>query len=469
MGFTEQLDEMVERIIDRAIEFYMDIHGWEIGENGNYRPQPLFAGARNDGLEITPPGTPRSAGGQVLRMAGLSGSYDGFAYGSGPNAGSLVYAHFETTIREMFQPWRSIPTPSDFDPYIDNLRTATATLSVSNNGTSVSEADNPQLAGAIEYLQKKIGGDDMDGGMIRTFDMNFCSPLPTVIQGQYTVTLLAGLTLCGEQQIWAKAREDILAISDKMNAAMKDRGAAVARDLSTVTALFNLGSVFPGPAGKAMGAVGDILPALKTLIDGGDEPSRPTVEFAAGTPDEVLGKGEEALKKLAETIRNCETAIRDTIKHAMETVTSRPGFDMAKPELLRETKIGQMKVDLDELRFLATKALPQIEKELSTAADQAFWGAMCTNEWYRPTEIGASDTTHGPQKTWAALVLLAENLLIDLAWEVKESAAHLEIAADRIGQTEAETEEALRRHARSITDSGRDPIGVASGWLNENP
>lgn len=210
--------------------------------------------------------------------------------------------------------------------------------------------------------------------------------------------------------------------------------------------------------------------ASVALITAGDEPGKPTVEFAGGTPENVVGKAQEGLKKLAQAIRGCEDEIEGKIKDAMGAVTSRSGsFDMPTPKLLGETKIGGMKVDLDDLRFLATDTLPQIARQLNAASDGISFGSMRSEAWYRPTEIGASDTTDGPYQAWSALVSLAENLMIDLAWEVRESAAHLEIATDRIGRTEAQAEEALRRHSEKLSGgSGRDPIGKATWWLNEN-
>jgi hypothetical protein len=81
-----------------------------------------------------------------------------------------------------------------------------------------------------------------------------------------------------------------------------------------------------------------------------------------------------------------------------------------------------------------------------------------------------SDTAYGPYDAWAALASLAEDLTADLAWEVKESGAHLAIASDRIGQTEAEVEASMKRHAEKISGgSGHEPIREAGDWLNENP
>lgn len=464
MAFADQLDEMVERIIDEAIKFYLYVHNWRLADDGNYHTSEM-----GTDYVMTPPGNPvRTAGGQVTGTLGSPMPWI-CEYGSDFNTGSLIYAHFETTIREMFRPWRSIPTPSDFDPYLDILREAAWYVSLTSTGDKVSDVGNAKLT-AVDFLQKKIGGDDMGGNMILTFDQNFCTPLPTVIQGQYAVALLAGITLCGEKEVWAGAQRDVLAIADKMHAAMKDRGAAVAHDLSTVTALFSLAAVFPTPAQPILAGVGTVLPALESLIKAGDEPSKPTVEFAGGTPEKVVGKAEEALKKLAQAIRGCEDDIKGKIKGAMEAVTSRSGsFDMPTPKLLGETKVGEMKVDLDDLRFLATDTLPQIEQQLNAASDGLSFGSMRSEAWYRPTEIGASDTTDGPYQAWSALVSLAEGLVINLAWEVRESAAHLEIATDRIGQTEAQAEESLRRHAEKLDGgSGRDPIGKANWWLNEN-
>ncbi|MEA5361662.1 hypothetical protein VA596_19125 [Amycolatopsis sp., V23-08] len=102
------------------------------------------------------------------------------------------------------------------------------------------------------------------------------------------------------------------------------------------------------------------------------------------------------------------------------------------------------------------------------ASDALNSGGECSREWMRPAEIGVSDSPDGPHAAWAALVSLAEDLVLDLAWEIKASAEHLEIASHRIGQNEAEVEAALRRHAAKLTGSGRDPIGGADEWLNEN-
>jgi hypothetical protein len=216
VAFAEQLDQTVEKIIDAAIEFYMYSRGWfRVGDGPYYQ-------TTETGWEITPPGKPaRTAGGQVTHN-GLPAEY-GFDYGAGTNSGSLVYGHFEETIRDVFSWWRSIPTPADFDQYLDYLRDGAWYISLTSQSDKVSDIGNAELT-AVDFLQKKIGGDDMGGDMILTFDQNFCTPLPTVIHGQYAVALLAGTTLCGEREIWVKAEQDILAIADKMLAAMKDRG-----------------------------------------------------------------------------------------------------------------------------------------------------------------------------------------------------------------------------------------------------
>jgi hypothetical protein len=463
VAFVDQLDQTVEKIIDEAIDFYLYTRGWYRVGNGN------FHHIHEMGWEITPPGKPvRTTGGQVTHN-GQPAEW-GFDYGSGTNSGSLVYGHFEETIRAVFDRWRSIPTPADFDQYLNYLRDAAWYVSLTSKSDKVSDVGNAELT-AVDFLQKKIGGDDMGGEMILTFDQNFCTPLPTVIHGQYAVTLLAGTTLCGEKEIWVKAEQDILAIADKMHAAMKDRGSAGAVDLGTIIALANIAAVFPTPAKPILSGAGTVLSALDSLLKAGDEPSKPSVEFAADTPEEVITKTKDALKKLAETIKGCEDEIEGKIKEAMNAVTSRSGsFDMPKPTLLDETQINGMKVDLSDLTFLATDTLPKVEKQLNLASDNVSYGGYCSDAWYRPIDIDVSDTVYGPYDAWSALASLAEDLTADLAWEVKESAAHLAIAADQIGRTEAEIEASMQRHAENLSGgSGHNPISEASEWLKENP
>ena len=463
MGFVDQLDQTIEKIIDEAIDFYMDAQGWFRVGDGDFHHTTDIA------WQVTAPGkSARTTGGQVTKD-GVPAEW-GFDYGAGTNAGSLVYGHFEQTIRDVFSWWRSIPTPADFDQYLNYLRDAAWYISLTSQSDKVSDVGNAELT-AVDFLQKKIGGDDMGGLMILTFDQNFCTPLPTVIHGQYAVTLLAGATLCGEKEIWVKAEQDILAIADKMHAAMKDRGSAGAVDLGTITALVNIAAVFPTPAKPILAGAGAVLSSLDSLLKAGDAPSKPSVEFAADRPDGVITKTNEALKKLAETIRGREDEIAHKIKDAINTVTSRAGsFDMPKPRLLDETQIDGMKVDLGDLNFLATDTLPKIEKQLNLASDYVSYGGGCSDTWYRPMDIGVSDTVYGPYDTWAELASLAEGLTTDLAWEVKESAAHLAIAAEQTGRTEAEIEASMKRHAEGLGGgSGVDPIGDASKWVKENP
>jgi hypothetical protein len=463
MAYADEVDELVEKIIDRAIEFYMYVHGWQLNFRGNYERE-----MGSDGVQITPPGKPeRTSGGQVL---GFGVPFvDGFEYGSGADAGTLVYRHFENTVRDMFRPWRNLPDPESFESYVEQLREAAWTVSMTSEGNTVSGVGNPALE-AVAFLQKKIGGDDMNGAMILAFDQNFCTPLPAVIHGQYAVALLAGATLCAEQEIWRKAREDVLTIARRTLEAVEDRGRHVVNDgLAIVTAVFTIAALFPTPIQPVLAGVATALPALGTLLNAGSTPNKTEVEFAGSTPDEVIGKAAAALKTLTEKIRDAEAHLERLITDAMETVTSHPSsFAMPKPKLLEQTDLGGMKVDLGDLNFLAVETLPQIARQFYVASDSLNGGAGCVHEWGRPAGINVSDSPDGPRAAWAALVSVAEDLVLDLAWEIKESATHLEIASHRIGQTEAEVEAELRRHGAKLHGSGHDPIGSATEWLNEN-
>ena len=129
-----------------------------------------------------------------------------------------------------------------------------------------------------------------------------------------------------------------------------------------------------------------------------------------------------------------------------------------------------MQVDLADLDFLATNTLPKIEKQLNNASDYASYGSSCSDAWYRPIDIGVSDTVYGPYDSWAELASLAEGLTADLAWETKASGEHLAIASEQTGRTEADIEASMKRHSDSLAGgSGYDPIGDANKWKKDNP
>ncbi|HEY0693533.1 MAG TPA: hypothetical protein VGD71_31395 [Kribbella sp.] len=286
----------------------------------------------------------------------------------------------------------------------------------------------------LKTLQSRIGNDDMGGTMILTFEQNFVTPLPAVIHGQYAVAVLAAATLLAEQRIWVKVRDDVLGIADKMHAAMKDRGSGTVFDLGTITAFIDLLGMLPTPGKPILNKVGDALGPLATLLGIKDSPSKPEVEFAGDMPDDVIGNTKSALKKLAETIKGRERVIDRQIKDAMRTITSRGGsFDLPTPEVLKEKQIHGMAVNLDTLNFLAMKTMPIIESQLNQATDLLNSGSQAVSAWYRPPELNTWDTGYGPYDTWSALLNLAEGLVGDLAWEVREAANHLALASDQIG------------------------------------
>ncbi len=459
MSFEDQVDQTVERIIDEAIDFYMYSLGWT-RHGGNYMNSLMH------GWEITPPGKPwRRSGGECL-FEGQPRHY-AFEYGEGTNAASHVYAHFEDTIQAVFDRWRAIPDPQDCEANLKSLRDAAWTISMSVQGGKVGDVPNIELD-KIKTLQSRIGNDDMGGRMILTFEQNFVTPLPTVIHGQYAVVVLAVATLVAEQQIWVKAREDVLGIADKMHAAMKDRGSAGAFDLGTITALVGLAKMVPGPTKLILSTVGEALDPLATLLGIKDSPSKPPVEFAGDKPDDVIRNTKAALEKLAETIKDRERVIDREVKAAMSTVTGgRSGsFDLPTPQVLAETQIDGMAVNLVTLNFLATDTMPAIEKELNKAADLINTGSLAVSAWFRPAQLNTWDTEYGPYDTWSALLNLAEGLIADLAWEVKESATHLALASDQIGRTEAEIEASMAKHAQELEGgSGHKPIKDAHDWL----
>jgi hypothetical protein len=169
-------------------------------------------GLGGDDAWATPSG-PRG----VVGFGGTSGlliTYDTFPeFGNRSDVGSVIYGHFQTTIRELFRRWHSIPRPEDLDTYIDDLREGAWYISLTSSGTGVNQVANVELKD-VTFLLERVSA--MAGDLILAFDENFCTPLPTVIHGQYAVAVLTGVTLCAEKEIWVKARTDLLDLADNM-------------------------------------------------------------------------------------------------------------------------------------------------------------------------------------------------------------------------------------------------------------
>lgn len=167
---------------------------------------------------------------------------------------------------------------------------------------------------------------------------------------------------------------------------MRDRGPDAEIDLSTMIAMVDVLGLFE-TAKKVLPKVGTVLSSLDSLLNQGPQPTKPSAEFAADSPEGVITKAREALRTLARTINNREDLIERKLKETMETVTGlRAGsFDLPKPELLDQTQAeGVMNTDLTTLKVLGETTMPQIQEQLNLAADGVNNASWCGAAWYRP-------------------------------------------------------------------------------------
>lgn len=65
-------------------------------------------------------------------------------------------------------------------------------------------------------------------------------------------------------------------------------------------------------------------------------------------------------------------------------------------------------MNLTDLHIVATEALPDIEKQLNKASDNLWHAFDAKASWFRPVDLGVSDTPYGPGDAWQALASLVE-------------------------------------------------------------
>ena len=253
MAYTGEVDELVEKIIDEAIKFYMSSHGWQLNFQGNYERE-----MGSDGVQITPPGKPeRASGGQVL---GFGVPFvDGFEYGSGSDAGTRIYRHFETTVRDMFRPWRNISDPENFESYVEQFREAAWTISMTGEGNKVSGVGNPELK-VVDPA-----GEDLRGRHERGDDPRVRPELLHSVAGgdpRPVRRRAARRRGAVRWRIWRKAREDVLTIAHRTLDVVRHWLTRRQHGLGIVTPAFAVAALFPTPIQPVLAGVAAALPAL---------------------------------------------------------------------------------------------------------------------------------------------------------------------------------------------------------------
>lgn len=444
MGY-ENLPETVELLIDAAIESHMHNNGWY----GDVRSGFTFtSGTRH----ISPPGTPRSAGGQQTDVNGEPLPFD-----DGTDVGRDIYGLYESFIRDAFDGWERLPEPTGFDGPIMKAAVAAWAVALEASGSEVTAAANPDLQVLI-YIRDKLV--DMDGATIETFTQDYIYPLPPATLTQYAMAVQVDFTLEGQREVVARTRETITSIAENGLAAMRQAryqggGGGIGALLESVGAIASIVGVFVtgGAAAPIIGGIGRITGALGTLLPPDTPPTQPTIPLWADTASACWGNIVGAIGDLRDAVEEEERILNQPLEEAIAFLAAHPGAaDITAPSVIDETDprtvTGDMvRADLPTLRRIATVSIPRVAQAYLDAASNAA-RTLDPAPWKWPPETGI-EATH-PQLNMTLLAAELRRVARDTAWELTESGEALQVAVDQIDKSDQEARAAMDRQRRGV-------------------
>jgi len=463
MSFESEMSSRIEKIIEAAITadlagygFYGDAESGYTGRASATETDPI---PLRD-VTVAPPGAPDEGRatdefGQEYRQ--------GDPYFAIPFDPDEIYSAWREAIHEAFDPWLQVPDPAAFRSKINAARQAAQTLGTSTStdgdGADIELiAGNVRLSGDLTYLNAEIS--QFNGQTVDAFHRAYVARLPVVISGQWSAAVVLGVGLTAEQEIWRRAREDLLEIADRareaMEAAAEGGGGGFGMLLKVLGAVASAATIFVtgGTGGAVIGGISTSLGILGSFIPA-DEGGSQELEFGADEPDEVLDKIRDGLNKLNEAIFDEEHAMRLAIMDARFELYQ-PEFDLTSTaDLLGETDAadlgtaGVVDVQLETLRSIGNQVMPAIAGEL-TAAAALLDSAAGDGPWTRPSSIGLGKI--GFHWEWEQMYVMLTLLLPDTAWEIQEAGEHLAIAAGDLGGTDVDVASGLQRHASEVAN-----------------
>ncbi|GAA0708581.1 hypothetical protein Drose_13125 [Dactylosporangium roseum] len=241
----------------------------------------------------------------------------------------------------LFQSFADAPDPARFEPAVESLHQAQASLATSavntdplTNNPIVVREEFAKITTTSDFI------DDWSGAAAHEFKANYLDPLPAKIGAQFQLAAILAAAIQAEQAIWQAARSDIRLVLAKGLAALDHVGECTqAQWTITFTVVASIAAVAAVPfAGglslrlTAVGAASQVVAAIP-IDDAAEE------EYAGDTAFEVVGQVRQGVQDLISRIARAEQVIGGrlgdnvAVVHAnwRQFVSDRPALDDATP------------------------------------------------------------------------------------------------------------------------------------------
>lgn len=448
----QAVGEVMARIMDNVIRLFMSESQWY----GTWDE-----GFRGNGWDGDIPGKFDGSGKVVLRQnvssqTAVSPAPPGAVYLGDETVGYVSYYKYEIDPRTLYDPWvervntlfegwRSLPDPADFDAPIAALEQAVDDLTPEAQRDGSYTFVDVAVTSAIGRMHTWVSpqGDTNLSDLLYAFDSPYGPDRITgVMINQAQVAAGLGFTVAGEKQVWTKARQDLMRISGEAADAMDvtGGGGGLSIDLGVVKSFVDLVSVFVPAQYKVLtSAVSAGLGFLDQII-----PEQTTEAKAATidgfTADELMTSLERAIRDLETSIFDEEAELRSKLSVLSGILGGRAAGDFhLHPGAGIDTRFtgdaARIRIDSTAVQRVGTEDVPVVASAFLQAAESAS-SHTGPGIWTRDNLIGYGST--GAYYPWHSLIEQFDAVTTGSGRELVEAGKILAVAAGWIEDADVE-------------------------------
>lgn len=381
-------------------------------------------------------------------------------------------------ITDAFQGWDDdLPDPQKFGQHADHIHDAVTELTVAGNSQQGgSLIGNPYLVGPVSSISKDLDphlDDDASGTAISTFNQYYGPDVIETVTGNVRQSIIVlYLAQLGEQQVWKRARADIVSLADKaVTAFKKARKENAEKAFTACSALVDVAAAFQPEAAPVAAAI-KFAGAVNNLSNPNEKPQSPKLD--GSTAEEIYTNLADSIGTLNQVIWHREEDIHNMLADAFRTMNDDPDFFVfyRKRGVRPEIRGQQIKVDTGLMKMIGYKLMPDIAAVLARAA-RPLAASNSVLDWLRPANIGYGSS--GPWDEYFYLdELVRETLLSDgnqlvTAGEVLAEAAGYLHDTDHLTEHALKGEQGLLKHGGTGWPSVDDSPDDTYGWSRRRP
>lgn len=468
---SSALGDLMGRILDNVIRRAVTEFEWfgtaDDGFQGNGwdgRLPPTFG----------PSGTVRLRY-NALAQTDSSPAPPGARYVGEESQGSMLYLVYEIDpyetiykpwidrVNDVFEGWRSLPDPADFEGPRTRLEDAVDALTPEaqrDGGFTFVDVGVSNAIGLMHTWISPSGGSSSD--LLYSFDAVYgVNRITGVMTNQAQVAAGAGLAVAGVQQVWTKARRDIMTIaSDAAEALDVSAGGDFSIDLGVVKAFVDLVGVFvpaqlevlTDAVSQGLGFLDEVTPEPRT--------SSREVTVTGGTAEEIFSSLETAIRDLDTSIYEEELELVTKLRTLQDILGGAGGqrgpddFQLHPGAGMDDTftEASEIRIDSLAVQDIGSHQVPIIAAAFLRAAEHA---AADTGEgiWTRDSGIGYG--TSGAWLPWSQVLEQLDAITTGSARELIDAGRMLAQAAGWIEDSDAASAAALAGHADELA-RGKD-------------